>query len=121
LLRYCRDVLYVVDDPAQHAAVAALRCLRLRLPLLGVAWVRPDEGLTASDVQPRPDNILAPTTTAALELLRRFPEDNAHDQLTQAHAIRPVVDFLITELITRIPQDARLGFLIRTARNKESR
>ena len=119
LLRYSVENLYVLDDAGQHAAVSALR--ELRLPFSGVAWIRPNEGLASADVQPRPDNILAPTANAALELLRRLPEDNSHDQIAHAYAIRPVVDFLLSETITRVPGDARLGFLIRTARNKEDR
>lgn len=119
LLRYSAENLYVLDDAGQHGAVSALR--ELRLPFSGVAWIRPNEGLAAADVQPRPDNILAPTASTALELLRRLPADNRHDQIAHAYAIRPVVDFLLGETITRIPRDARLGFLIRTAPNKEDR
>lgn len=119
LLRYHADNLYVLENADQHDAVAALR--RLGLPFSGIAWVKPDEGLTATDLQPRPENIVAPTQTTALELLRRLPEENNHDQLRQAQDIQPVVGFLIKEALTRIPHDARLGFLIRTAYNKSDR
>jgi hypothetical protein len=122
LLRYSAVTLYVLDDRQREPpALAALRGLGLAFE--GVDWVRPDVGLAvlAADLRPRLENIADATASAALELLRRLPEANRHDQLTQPMAIKPIVDFLIGELWTHIPPDARLGFLVRTAHQKETR
>lgn len=125
LVRYDPGTLYVMDAPErEHAALGALRRLPLRFER--VEWVRPDAGLTAmaSDLlRPPLPNIVEPTGPTALELLRRLPEDNRHDQLApvQARTIKPIMDFLAREPATHIPSDARLGFVIRTAGHKEER
>ncbi len=118
LLRYTASDLYLLDDAKQDAAVSALRSLRL--PFSGVHWITPDDGLAACEPPVRPENVVPPTKDAALELLRRLPESNSHDQVEHAYALQPVVDFL-RATIMRIPTDARLGFLIRTACHKADR
>jgi hypothetical protein len=62
-----------------------------------------------------------PTTTTALELLRRLPEGNAHDQITHDYETRPIVDFLLRQPSARITPDLQLGFLVKTASQKMAR
>ncbi len=122
LLKYSGRALYILDD--QQGGDQALAAMRgLGLAFEEVEWVQPDIGLgaLASELRPQFKNISEPIASAALDLLRRLPEENAHDQLTQPQAIQPIVDFLIAQPWTRIPPDARLGFLIRTAPHKQDR
>jgi len=122
LRRFSAQTLYVLDDKQrEHAVIAALRGIRVAFER--TEWVRSGVGLVAlaSDLRSRLENVVDPSPSAALELLRRVPNDNGHDQVAQPQSITPIVDFLVAEPWTRVPADARLGFLVKTAHQKESR
>jgi len=120
-LRFEASKLYVLEDPGGDPIIGHLR--RLQLPFVGTCWVRRDVGLPAlpTDLRPAPMNILRPTAEAGLELLRRLPATNSHDQVEHDYEIKPVVDFLLKQQPGRLPADLRLGFLVRTANGQADR
>jgi hypothetical protein len=115
LSRFAASKLYVLEEPGGDPIIEHLR--RLRLSFDNTNWVRPDIGLPKllADLRPALTNILKPTAEAGLELLRRLPATNSHDQLEHDYEVKPVIEFLLTQQPGRIPGDLRLGFLVRTA------
>jgi hypothetical protein len=120
-LRFEASKLYVLEEPAGDPIIEHLR--RLQLPFDDTYWVRPDVGLPGllTELRPVPINILRPTGEAGLELLRRLPATNSHDQVAHDYEIKPVVDFLLKQQPGRLPVDLRLGFLVRTAHAQADR
>ena len=121
LLRFEVSKLYVLEEPGGDPIIEHLR--RLHLSFDGTYWVVPDVGLPSllAELHPTPINILRPTAEAGLELLRRLPATNSHDQVAHDYEIKPVVDFLLRQQPARLPTDLRLGFLVRTAHAQADR
>lgn len=120
-LRYQAAKLYLLERPDGEAFIAHLR--RLQLPFENTEWVGADVGLSLllEEFSPPLDNILGPTSVAALALLQRLPAANHHDLVSHHYEITPVVDFLVSQPTARLPLDLRLGFLVRTALNQAER
>ena len=121
LLRYQAAQLYLLERPDGKAVIAHLR--RLQLPFENTEWVCADVGLPLllEEFRPPLDNILGPTSVAALALLQRLPAANQHDLVSHHYEIKPVVDFLVDQPTVRLTPDLRLGFLVRTALNQAER
>ena len=121
LVRYQAAKLHLLERPDGEGVIAHLR--RLQLPFENTEWVCADVGLPLllEEFHPPLDNILGPTTGAALALLRRLPEANRHDLVSHHYEIKPVVDFLVGQPTARLTPNLRLGFLVRTALNQAER
>ncbi len=120
-LRYQAAQLHLLERPDGEAVIAHLR--RLQLPFENTEWVCADVGLPLllEEFHPPLDNILGPTSVAALALLQRLPAANHHDLVSHHYEIKPVVDFLVGQPTARLTPDLRLGFLVRTALNQAER
>jgi hypothetical protein len=116
LLQFDAATLYVLDEE-EHREPVIDHLRKLRLPFLKVEWVRKDVGLAAllPDLPVAVENVAKPRAATALELMRRLPADNPHDQVEHDYDIRPVVHFLVIQAPAHITSDLRLGFLVRTA------
>ncbi len=114
LLRFEQDRLFLVEEEASEPIFTHLRELQLRFEK--TAWVQAVVGLPAlaAEIHPAIQNILKPDATGAVELLRRLPADNKHDQVSNAHELKPVVEFLSQQPLASIAGSLRLGFLVRT-------
>ena len=121
LLRYQAAQLHLLERPDGEAVIAHLR--RLQLPFEKTEWVCADVGLPLllEEFRPPLDNILGPTSVAALALLQRLPAANHHDVVSHHYEIKPVVDFLVAQATARLAPDLRLGFLVRTALTQADR
>ena len=115
LLRFEGGKLYVLEEPEADPVIKHLRGLGLGFE--NTEWVRADVGLTRllSKLSPGLQNVVRPTADAGLELLRRLPATNEHDQVAHDYEIKPVIDFLVKQAPARVTSDLRLGFLVRTA------
>ena len=121
LLRFEGSKLYVLEEPDGEPVVEHLRKLGLRFE--NTEWVRADVGLArlVPELDPRLQNVVRPTEEAGLELLRRLPATNEHDQVAHHYDIKPVIDFLVEQAPARVTGDLRLGFLVRTAHGQADR
>lgn len=122
LLRYDSEMLYVVASASkakEHPAVAELQ--HLGIDFEDTEWVSGDVGLTApkSKIASKLDNIVELGAAAVVRLLARLPASNSHDQVAQPRRVSAIVDFLSDQ--KTLPQDLKLGFMVRTAANKEGR
>jgi hypothetical protein len=121
LLRYYRDDLYILeqDGPAKDLS-RALNSLELLTQ--NIEWVKPDMGLpNILGHRDEISNILAPDQKAGLEMLCRIQSGDRHERFPRPDVLQPVIDFLLEIDPGRIPEDLKLGFLVRTATDKEQR
>jgi hypothetical protein len=121
LLRFEGERLYILEETGADPVIGHLRGMGLDFE--EVEWVRAGVGLAGllGDIHPALKNVWRPTAEAALELLRRLPEANRHDQVAHDYEIRPVVDFLVGRPQGEVTADLRLGFLVRTAHAQAER
>jgi len=120
VIRFNKDTLYIIDS--QKNRVPVIDHLRsLGLPFENVKWVKED-GLAKNfkKIDSSISNIMMPDSDAAIELMRRLPGENRHDILDKSSQVTPIIDFLTNQEPVRL-SGLRLGFLVRTAYQKESR
>jgi len=117
---YSSKTLYIIDIQKDRDPIID-HIRKLPLPLESVEWVKED-GLAKKrkQAESRFENIMLPDAKAAIELLRRLPQENMHDVLEQSPQIVPIVDFLVQQKSIHLI-DMKLGFLVRTATHKRSR
>ena len=120
ILLYKEEMLYVlVGEKGSTEIHQALQALGLGFE--NTAWVDATCGLSALDEFLRQDfdNLVKADDYAALELLKRIQGGAEHDRISQSRLIEPVIDFLCEQDANRLSEDLRLGFLIKTATNKQ--
>lgn len=119
-LRYHKDVVYVIKDlNSKNGIHSILQTIGLEYDK--VEWVESEMGLPVILHNQRIElsNIFYENNNSSvIEVLNRIKDEYLYDRINMKF-IRPVVDFLLS--ITTIPQDLRLGFLVRTAQNKLDR
>ncbi len=120
VLQYKEEVLYVlVGEKGSTEIHQALQ--ELGLGFENTVWVDATCGLPALSEFLRQDfdNLVKADDYAALELLKRVQGGAEHDRISQSRLIETVIDFLCKQEANRLSEDLRLGFLIKTAANKQ--
>lgn len=118
--RFDAEEFYIIDSPKNREPILD-HLKKLPLSFKSVQLVE-EEGLAKNfrKENSKLTNITGPDSEAAVELMCRLPYENQHDVLAESSQVAPIVDFLLQQ-DPRWLTELKLGFMVRTARNKESR